>query len=395
MTDAATFSRRLQRCHNIDDLRRLAKRALPTPIYDHIAGGADDEVSLRDSETAFLRYAMVPRQCAGLELDSVDMSTTVLGQDIEWPVICAPWGMQTLVHRDGEVGVAQEVHSSGTAYALSGASEVSLEAIAREVSGPLSFNLIPTRSRELMGSLMDRARDAGYGALIVTVDIPTHGNRERDRRNGLGFPDSLSPAGWLSIAMHPRWWLGKIGYRMEFANYSQYMASPGRDLEWLFDEMLNCNLDWDTMAWIAETWGGPIAIKGVLSADDARRSVDAGLTAVIVSNQGARHFDTTPAPFNALPEICDAVGDEVEVILDGGIRRGTDALKAIAIGAMAVMTARPFAYGLAAAGRQGTARALDILKSEIRRDMCFLGAGSLADLTRADLRLRPGIGAGS
>ncbi len=390
MTEAVKFSRRLEKCHNIHDLQRLAKRKLPNPIYDHIAGGADDEVSLIGNEAAFARYALVPRQCAGLELDAVDMSTTVLGQHLEWPVICSPWGMQSLVHRDGEVAMAQEVHRSGTAFALSGASEVSLEDLSREASGPSFFNIIPTRSRELMESLMERARAAGYGALIVTVDVPTQGNRERSRRNGLELPPSFSLAGWMSIAMHPRWLFDKIGYKMEFANYTQYFSPPERDLDWLFNEFFTCKLNWETMAWLAETWGGPIAIKGVLSADDARRSVDAGLSTVIVSNQGARHFDTTPAPLSVLAEICDAVGDQVEVVLDGGIRRGTDVLKAIAIGARAVSTARPFAYGLAAAGREGAARALDILKTEIRRDMCFLGAGCLADLTRADLRLWQG-----
>jgi len=174
-------------------------------VYDHIAGGADDEISLLDNETAFSRYALVPRQCAGLDLNAVDMSTTVLGHRLEWPIMCAPWGFQSLVHRDGEVGVAQEVHKLGSAYALSGASEVSLEALAREVSGPCCFNLIPTRSREIMESLIERARDAGFGALIVTVDFPTHSNRERDRRSGFGFPPSLSLAGWLSVASRPRW----------------------------------------------------------------------------------------------------------------------------------------------------------------------------------------------
>ena len=391
MNESPKLPRRLDRCHNIHDLRRLAKRAVPIPIYDHIAGGADDEVSLADNETAFGQYALVPRQCAGLDLDAVDMSITVLGQHLQWPVICAPWGMQSLVHRDGEVAMAQEVHRTGSAFTLSSASEVSIEELSRQVSGPCFFNLIPTASRDMMESLIERARDAGFSALVVTVDTPAHGNRERDRRNGLGFPPSFSLAGWLSIASRPRWWLDKMGYQMNLANYTPYLSSPERDLGWLFDQFRCAKLDWDTMGWIARTWGGAIAIKGVLSADDARRSVDAGVSAIIVSNQGARHFDSSPSPLSVLPEVCDAVGTQVEVILDGGIRRGNDALKAIAIGAKAVSTARPFAYGLAAAGRRGAARALDILKSEMQRDMCFLGARCLGDLTRNDLRARPAV----
>ena len=389
MSESVNLSRRLARCHSIHDLQRLAKRTLPFPIYDHIAGGADDEMSLAHNEAVFSRFSLVPRQCRGLDLDAVDMSTTVLGQQLKWPVICSPWGLQTLVHRDGEVEMAQEVHQTGSAYALSVLSEVTLEKLAREATGPCFFNLIPMRSREIMQALMERARTAGYCALIVTVDVPTDGNRERDRRSGFGFPPTFSPAGWLSIAMHPRWWLGKLGWEMELKNYAPHLSPPQRDLAWLVDEVKNSQMDWDTMAWISRTWGGPVAIKGVLCADDARRSVDAGVSAVIVSNQGARHFDMSPAPFDVLPEICEAVADQVEVLLDGGIRRGTDVLKAIAAGAKAVTIARPFAYGLAAAGREGAARALDILKTEVKRDLCFVGASCLADLTPADLRVRP------
>ena len=382
------LSRRLARCRSLHDLQRLAKRTLPFPIYDHIAGGADDETSLARNETVFSQFSLVPRYCQGLDLGTVDLSTTVLGENLEWPVICSPWGLQTLIHRDGEVGMARAVHQTGSAYVLSAASEVTLEALAHAVSGPCWFNLIPTRSRDIMQALMERAHGAGYRTLVVTVDAPTDGNRERDRHSGFGFPSAFSPAAWWSIAMHPRWWLGKFGYEMELKNYVPYLSPPQRDLAWLADEIKNSRMDWDTMAWIARTWDGPVAIKGVLCAEDARRSVDAGVSAVIVSNQGARHFDTSPAPFEVLPEVCDAVGEQGEVLLDGGIRRGTDVLKAIAAGAKAVTTARPFAYGLAAAGRAGAERALDLLKSEVKRDMCFVGAGCLTDLTAAHLRYK-------
>ena len=355
MRESVNLSRRLARCLSVHDLQRLAKRTLPFPIYDHIAGGADNETSIAHNEAVFSQFSLVPHHCHGLDLEGVDLATTVRGEQLKWPVICSPWGLQTLIHRDGEVGMAKAVHQTGSAYALSALSEVTLEMLAQETTGPCLFNLIPTRSREIMQALMERARSAGYRALIVTVDTPTDGNRERDRRSGFGFPPAFSPAAWWSIAMHPRWWLGKLGYEMVLKNYVPYLSPPQR----------------------------------VLCADDARRSVDAGVSAVIVSNQGARHFDTAPAPFEVLPDVCEAVGEQVEVLLDGGIRRGTDVLKAIAAGAKAVTTARPFAYGLAAAGRAGATRALDLLKTEVKRDMCFVGASCLADLTPDHLRARP------
>ncbi|MCH9675767.1 MAG: alpha-hydroxy-acid oxidizing protein [Gammaproteobacteria bacterium] len=388
MAAQRAYSRRLRNCHNIDELRRLAKRKLPFPIYDHIAGGADDEVSLAANRHAFASYSLVPSQCAGLDEEEVDMSTQVLGRQLDWPVFSSPWGLQSIIHPHGELGLAAVVHESGTAYGLSAFSEVPLETVAQQSrSGPLFFQLQPARSREMMGDMIDRARAAGFDALILTVDNPTHGNRERDLRSGLGFPPSFSLASWLSIAMRPGWALSKVGYEMQFANYTQYLDSPQRDIEWLFHELLY-STDWTTVRWVAERWGGPMAIKGILSADDARRAVDAGLSAVIVSNQGARHFDCSPAPLEVLPEIVAAVGDDVEVILDGGIRRGTDALKALALGATACSTARPFAYGLAAGGRDGARRALELLNSEIARDMVFLGKRTLVDLNRDDLRVR-------
>ncbi|MEM7251951.1 MAG: alpha-hydroxy acid oxidase [Pseudomonadota bacterium] len=389
MDTSVSWPRRLARCHNIDDLRRLAKRALPFPIYDHIAGGADDEVSLRANRDAFQRYALVPRQCAGLTEEAVDLSTEVLGQRLAWPVISSPWGLQTIIHDDGELGLERVVHASGTGYGLSAFSEVSLEAVGQAAAGPIFFQLQPCRSREMMADLMDRAKAAGFHAIIVTVDNPTHGNRERDHRSGLGFPPNFTIASWLSVASRPKWALSKIGYDMVFSNYTRYMTTPERNVDWLMHELLH-STDWETVAWIASYWNGPIAIKGVLAPDDARRAVDAGLSAVIVSNQGARHFDSSPAPFQMLEEVCAAVGDEVEVILDGGLRRGTDVLKAIAVGAKACSTARPFAYGLAAGGARGAARAISLLREELRRDMVFLGASNLRELTPADLRVRSG-----
>ncbi len=383
----ALVSRRLERCHNIDDLRREAKRRLPTPVFDFIDGGADDEVTLADNRRAYGRYSLVPRQCAGLERESVDLSTTVLGQQLAWPVFTSPWGLQTLIHAHGEVGLAQAAHDSGTAFALSSFSGTRMEAVAEAAPGPRFFQLQPARSWEIMDDLMDRARRAGYTALLLTVDNPTHGNRERDHHNGFDVPQRFTLASWLSIASHPGWALSAACRKLEFANYAKYLSPPERDTEWLFEQTV-FSVDWEMVARLAARWDGPFAIKGILSPEDAVRAADAGVSAVVVSNQGARHFDYAPATFDVLPEICEAVGERVEVILDGGIRRGADVLTALALGARACMTGRPFAYGLAAGGRIGAARALSLLKSEIHRDMLFLGAADLSQITTDYLRAR-------
>jgi L-lactate dehydrogenase (cytochrome) len=382
-SNGAGFSRKLSKCHNIDDLRNAAKRALPFPLFDHVDGGSDDETTLNANTTAFGRYCLKPRYCSGVE--SVDASTTVLGQRIEWPYFTGPAGGLKYLHRHGETGVARASHKYGTAYAMSGWTNTRPEDIAAASDGPRFFQLQPCRSREVMADMIQLAKDTGYDALIVTVDNPVHGNRERDARSGFGVPPAFTLKSWASIISRPRWAFGTIPMP-GFGLYDKYMNSPERDMNWLANQLIT-NITWEDLAWMREQWDGPFAVKGLVAVEDMRAAVEAGVSAVILSNQGARHFDTAPATLDMLPAVVDAVGDQVEVIFDSGIRRGTDILKAIALGATACTGSRLYCYGLAAGGQAGVERALHLLRTEVERDMIFMGAATLDQVNRDSIML--------
>jgi len=378
-----SWPRPLAKCVNVSDMRSLAEKRLPFPIFDHIDGGSDDETSLAANRNAFGKYSLVPRYCSGIE--SVDASTIVLGQKIEWPYFVGPAGGLKYLHPHGEVGMAAAAHGLGTAYTMSGwTTTMPEEIISGAPEGPCFFQIQPCRSREVMADMIKLAKDLDYKALVITVDNPIHGNRERDARSGFGVPANFSLAAWMSIMTHPRWALRSLPLA-GFGLYDKYMKTPG-DLNWLAEQLIT-NITWDDLKWIREQWDGPFAVKGLVSVDDSRRAVDCGASAVILSNQGARHFDTSPATFDMLPEVVAAVGDQVEVILDSGIRRGTDVLKAIALGATACTGARMNCFGLAAGGQRGVERTLSLLRAEIERDMIFLGAATLADVDAS--RIRP------
>jgi L-lactate dehydrogenase (cytochrome) len=379
------LSRKLRQCLNIDELRMLAKKSLPLPIFDHIDGGSDDEVTLADNVSVFSKYYLTPRYCSGV--DKIDTSTTVMGTKLDWPLMMAPWGGQALINRTGECGVARAAQNNDMVFCLSSFSSTPLEEVAEATSAAKIFQLQPARSKELMSDLIVRAKAAGYTALILTIDNPAHGNRERDIRNGFGVPPKFSLRSWLSVVLHPSWALSMLGFSLRFANYDEHMMQPSRDIEWLGGQLVN-TLSWEDVSGLVKEWDGPFAVKGIVSKHDARKAVDAGATAVIVSNQGARHFDYAPSTLSALKEVVDEVGEEAEVIFDGGIRRGTDIIKALALGAKACMTARPFAYGMAAGGEAGVNRAADILRSEFEKNMIFIGASSLDDVTEDLIRDR-------
>ncbi len=372
------FPRKLRKCHNTEDLRRAARRALPFPLFDHVDGGSDDETTLQANTASFNRYCLKPRYCSGVE--TVDASATVLGQRLEWPYFAGPAGGLRYLHRDGEIGVARAAEKYGTAYAMSGWTNTRPEDIAASSNGPRFFQLQPCRSREVMADMIQLAKDTGYHALIVTVDNPVHGNRERDARSGFGVPAAFTARAWASILSKPRWALGTVPMP-GFGLYDKYMNSPDRDMNWLAHQLIT-NITWEDLAWMREQWDGPFAVKGLMAVEDMRAAVDAGVSAVILSNQGARHFDTAPATLDMLPAVVDAVGGQVEIIFDSGIRRGTDILKAIALGATACTGARLYCYGLAAGGQKGVERALQLLRTEVERDMIFMGAATLDQVNR-------------
>ncbi len=376
--------RRLDQCLNIDDFRQLAERKLPAPVYHFLAGGAEDEVTLGRNTTAFEDYDLVPNYLVGV--DSVDASTEVLGQKLEWPVFCSPTGITRLFHPGGEVAVARAAGRTGTAYSLSAAATASIEEVAAAGSGPKFVQIYFLKDPGLTEEFVSRCRAANYPALMATVDTPVAGNRERDVRTGMMVQPKLTLASLVSFASHFGWSFRMLtGAKIGFPNFAERMAASGDDSQNAAEYMgsqMDSSVNWQTAAKLVELWGGPFALKGILSVEDARRAVDIGVSAIIVSNHGGRQFDGAPAAVDRLAPIVDAVGDRAEVILDGGVRRGSHVLKAIALGAKACMIGRPFIYGLAAGGEAGVDRVLGVLRAEVERAMALSGCRTLGDLTR-------------
>ncbi len=359
-------------------------------MFHYMDGAAEDETTLRRNTAAFEDYELLPRFL--VDVSKIDMSTSVLGQTIEWPVVLAPTGMSRLFHHQGELAVARAAARSGTIYSLSTVSTFSIEDVAGQCDGPKLFQIYVFRDRGLSKELIARCRDARYAALCLTVDVPVAGNRERDLRTGMVIPPKLTWMSMLDVALHVRW-----SYRyltsppFLLANVADRVPQSGSDVTTLIEyigSQFDRTVTWEDAAWMIEQWGGPFAIKGVLSVDDAKRAVDAGASAVIVSNHGGRQLDGAPAPVDMVGEIVQAIGDRAEVICDGGVRRGTHVLKALAMGARACMVGRAYLYGLGAAGEHGVDRSLAILRSEIERDMALLGCSKVAELDERFVRKR-------
>jgi len=382
---------RLDRCHSIADLRRIARRRLPRGVFDYIDGGADDEVSLANNSAAFAHLQLVPQVLT--DVAEVDSSTEVMGRRIDMPLVLAPTGLSRLFHHLGERAVARAAARAGTVYSLSSASTVSIEDIGALTDGPKWFQIYVWRDRALLSDFMARCRAAGFDALCLTVDVQVAGNRERDLRNGMALPPRLTARLALDVLRHPLWWANLLARPpLTLANVATSMQVEGTGLTTMVD-YVNAQFDrsvtWDDARWMIDQWGGPFAIKGILDPADAQRAVAAGATGIIVSNHGGRQLEHAPAPIEVLPEIAAAVAGRADVILDGGVRRGTDVLKAVALGAKACMAGRPYLYGLAAGGEAGVDRALGLLKDEIRRDMALLGVRDLGQLGPARIRARP------
>jgi len=372
----------LSRCLNIEDLRHVARRRLPKPIFDFLEGGAEDESTVRRNLQSFDNYPLLTNTL--VDIGAIDMQTQLLGQTIEWPVIIAPTGASELFDPSGEMAVARAAGDCGTLYSLSTMSNQSLEEVAAVNDAPKIFQLYVFRDRGLVEALVDRCRRAGYRALCLTVDTPLSGNRERDRANGLSIPPKLTLKSLLHFATTPRWSVNAaFRCRYELANFRD-VASRLTDSNLTALEYVNNQFDrtvtWDDAAWLAQQWAGPFAVKGIMSATDARRAVDIGATAIWLSNHGGRQLDGMASTMECLAAVREAVGDDIEIIIDGGIRRGTHVLKALALGASACAIGRPYLYGLAAAGHAGVTHALKILRSELERDMALTGCATLADI---------------
>jgi L-lactate dehydrogenase (cytochrome) len=381
---------RLSDCHNIADFRALAKRRLPFPVFHYIDGAADDEITKDRNTTAFADVDLVPNVLAGVE--TVDTSVTVLGRKSRLPLMLSPTALQRLFHWQGERAVAAAAEKFGLWFGISSLASVGIAEIGANYAGPKMLQYYYHKDKGLNAALLEAARAAKFDAVALTVDTIVGGNRERCLRTGFTSPPKITPASFASYATKPRWALDYfLRERFSLPNLEAHVAegtSTARSIQSYFSEMLDQTMDWAAAEKLRADWGGKFVLKGVMSVADARRAADMGCDAIMVSNHGGRQLDGSRAPLDQLAEIVDAVGGRMEVILDGGVRRGTHVLKALSLGATAVSGGRLYLYALAAAGQAGVERALALLEAEIVRDMKLMGAKSVADLNRDSLRWR-------
>ena len=380
---------RLRDCYNFHDFRRLAKRRLPGPIFDYIDGGADDEVSLRRNVASFESCDLLPNVLSDVE--TVDTSVVVMGQKLAVPFYCSPTALQRLFHYEGERAVAAVASRYGTMFGVSSLGTVDLAELRKRYSGPQVYQFYFHKDRGLNRAMMQRAKDAGVEVMMLTVDSVTGGNRERDKRTGFSIPFKLTFAGMLQFAIKPMWALNYMShesFRLPQLEGHVKMDAGAMSISRYFTEMLDPALSWDDAAEMVKLWSGQFCLKGIMSVDDAKRAVDIGCTGIILSNHGGRQLDGSRSPFDQLAEIVDAVGDRVDVMIDGGIQRGTHVLKALSLGAKAVGIGRYYLFPLAAAGEAGVERAIDLLRIEIERGMKLMGCRSIDQLSRSNLRFR-------
>jgi L-lactate dehydrogenase (cytochrome) len=368
---------------NIEDLRRLAQRRLPKAVFDYLDGGAADEVTLRENCRAFQEVVLRPRHAIAHE--KCDLRTRVLGHEISFPAMLAPVGYSRLMHPGGEVAAARAAGEIGTGFILSTISGHKLEDVRAASSGPVWYQLYVVGGREAAEAAIERARAAGFSALVITIDTPVAGMRERDLRNGVKelMGDSLlAKIPFIpQLLAHPRWLAAFVldGGVPKLEN----IVTPGKGAMRMTDvaaALASAVVTWNDLRWLRKVWPAPIVVKGVLTADDALRAIDEGASGVVVSNHGGRQLDGVAASLRALPEIVAAVNGQAEVLMDGGIRRGSDIVKAICMGARSVLVGRAYAYGLGAAGHAGVGRALEILRADVERTLRLLGCASVAEL---------------
>jgi isopentenyl diphosphate isomerase/L-lactate dehydrogenase-like FMN-dependent dehydrogenase len=375
---------------NIEDLRELARRRIPQVVFDYLDGGADGEVTLRENCRVFDDVIFRPRQA--VQLAECNLATRVLNFDLTFPAILAPVGYSRMMHPGGEVAASSAAGDAGTIYTLSTVSGHKLESVRAASKGPVWYQLYLVGGREVAEAALTRAQKSGFSALVVTVDTAVAGNRERDIRNGMkqllgGSVFSKLP--YLFQFLERPGWLAQYfldGGRPRLEN----IVIPGKgpmELVGVGDALSRAVVTWEDFRWIRDVWKGPIVTKGVLTAEDALKAVDVGSAGVVVSNHGARQLDTVSSTLRALPEVVKAVGGQIEVLMDGGIRRGADIAKALCLGAKAVLIGRAYAYGMAAAGQLGVARALQILREDFDRTLRLLGCPSAADLDKSYITL--------
>lgn len=377
----------LAKCLSTYDLQKLAIKRLPLPIYHYLECGSDDEYSLKNNTSAFDLYQLLPR--ALTDVSKIDMSANVLGCDIDFPFLLSPTGMTKMFHPEGELAVIRAAEKYRTIYSASTMSSVHMDEMAAASEAPKIFQLYVLTDPALNDDLIARAREGGYKALCLTVDTVIGGKREAVERSGMTVPPSLNLKSAMQFAVRPRWvWNYISNPAWEMANLvSAGSGAKGETLAQYVRGLLERKLTWTHAEKMVSQWNGPFVIKGILSVEDARRAMDIGATAVMISNHGGRQLDGTPAPIQLVADIRSSLGDEIEIIVDGGVRRGTHILKALALGANACSIGRPYLYGLAAGGQAGVERILKILRDELKQGMTLLGCRDVTEVCKD--RVRP------
>ena len=380
---------RLVNCHNFHDFRQLSKQRLPSPIFNYIDGAAEDEKTYARNTASFDDCDLVPNVLRGTE--SIDLQVSIMGQSLDMPIYCSPTALQRVFHHQGEHAVAAAAHKYGTMFGVSSLGTASLQQIRQEYAGPQCYQFYFHKDRGLNRAMLENAKAAGIDVLMLTVDTITGGNRERDLRTGFSIPFRLNLSGLVNFAIKPRWAFNYLVHEKfslpqldDHVDMSGGAVSVGR----YFTEMLDPTMTWDDVCEMIELWDGEFCLKGVMSREDALRAKEVGATGIVVSNHGGRQLDGSRSPFDQLEEIVDAVGGDIDVIMDSGVQRGSHVLKALAAGAKAVGGGRFYLYALAAAGQAGVERALEIMRTEIERNMRLMGVSKISELNRSHLRYR-------
>ena len=382
--------RSLKKCFNTEDFRKLAKKKLPYPIFHYIDGAADDEVTLRRNTEAFEKVDLVPNVLKGVE--DIDISTEIMGKKIDAPLFFSPTALQRLFHYQGEFAVGKAAEKFNTFFGISSLATVSIKEIGDKFSCPKLFQLYIHKDKGLNESMIEKCKINNFDAIAITVDTIVGGNRERDLYTGFTSPPKLDLKSFLSFAFHPDWTLNYLFRRKfelpELQDFVQEGTNINISIGDYFSTMLDQSITWDSISDIKNKWGGHLCLKGIMSVEDAKKAVDVGATAIMVSNHGGRQLDGSRSPFDQLAEIVDTVGDKIDVICDGGVRRGTHVLKALSLGAKACSGGRMYLYALAGSGHKGVERAYSLIQEEIIRDMKLMGCRSLKELNRNNLRFR-------
>ena len=380
----------LKNCYNFEDFRKLAKKKLPAPIFHYIDGGADDETTLKRNTNSFDDCDLIPNILRSV--GEPDLSTTVFGRKIDMPIFLSPTDMQSLYHPDGDKASARAAEKFGTMYSMSTMASFSIEEIANISSGPKLFQLYIHKDKSFTDDLIDRCKRANFDGLCLTVDTLVAGNRERDHRTGFTTPPKFTLESIMNFAMRPGWLFRYFtNKKFELANIKHKTDKGTNITKSVIDyvnEQYDPQMNWEDAEYCIKKWDGPFALKGVMSVEDAKRAVDIGCTAIIISNHGGRQLDGSRTPFDQLKAISDAVGDKLEIILDGGVRRGTHVLKALAAGATACSFGKAFLFSLGAGGQQGVERLLQNMHDEIRRNMILMGCKSVKELDRSKIIYR-------